>query len=64
LAAISGSPSQTGRYDVTGTTLTLDIEEDRTSYEYCVMGDAMVLTLPTATRVGQVLGSIVLQKQD
>lgn len=63
LAAISLSPLLVGSYSVADATLTSSDAGDETSYQYCVMDDAMVLTLPMPSKVGQVEGSIVLQKE-
>lgn len=63
LAAISVSPLLLGSYSVTGSTLTTTDAGYETTYEHCVMDDAMVLTLPMPGKVGQVAGSIVLLKE-
>ncbi len=63
MATISATPQRTGSYSAAGTTLTTNDSGEEASYEYCVMGDALVLTQPEPTGVGQVLGSIVLQKE-
>lgn len=63
LGMISRSPFQMGRYYVTGSRLSLDIEAFGTLYDYCVTGDGLIVTLPVASKVGEVVGSIVLQRQ-
>ncbi len=63
LATISSAPQTNGSYSTSGTTLTTSDNGYEASYEYCVMGDALVLTQPEPTGVGQVVGSIVLQKE-
>ena len=63
LAAISAGPFEMGSYSVAGNRLTLGATESGTPYDYCVMGDALVATLPVASTAGEVVGSIVLQKQ-
>lgn len=61
LAAISTVPLQTGTYSAAGTTLTTSSQGIETTYGYCVLDDAMVLTLATPGPIGQVVGSIVLR---
>jgi hypothetical protein len=63
LAVIAASPPQMGTYSVAGSSLTTSYGGTETTYEYCVMDDALVLTVPTQGSVGFVGGSIVLQKE-
>lgn len=63
LADISLSAGRMARYFAEGGQLTLGDEKFGTTYDYCAMDGAMILTLSGSNAAGQVLGSIVLQEQ-
>jgi hypothetical protein len=63
LAVISHIESVRGQYTASDDSLVTSDNGYKVSYDYCATDNALVLTLPMATRVGDVEGSIVLQRQ-
>jgi hypothetical protein len=63
LGVSSANPLRAGRYSAAGTLLTTTDRGLETTYEYCVNGENMALTLPSPGTIGLVRGPIVLQRQ-
>jgi hypothetical protein len=62
LAVISAGPLRTRTYSAAGSVLTTIDRGLETTYDYCVKGEQMVLTVAGPSKVGLVQGSIVLRK--
>jgi hypothetical protein len=62
MAEVSITPLGTGTYTTQGTTLTTSDRGLLRTYDHCVVDDGVVLSIPTPGKIGQVVGSIVLQK--
>jgi hypothetical protein len=63
MAEVSPHPIQTGSYTTEGTTLTTSISGVTRTYQHCALEDALELTIPTPGKIGQVAGSLLLQKE-
>lgn len=63
LATFTSDPPLTARYTVADSTLTTVDRGVETTFEYCAMDDALVLTPTTEGKLGKLVGSLVLQRE-
>jgi hypothetical protein len=63
MAEVSPDPIQTGSYTTQGTTLTTSISGVTRTFQHCALESALELTIPTPGKIGQVEGSLLLQRE-